>query len=152
MAYAKVFEKTSNSGTYLQRMYVTNVDSNAEEIIPEVLTYLRSQKPAPGVDFTCTWEPFEKKSTNPLPKGKSMCIKQMEEIDYGELRVRRNDFGEEIDPLTGFDFVEFNNGFVDMMKKKGWKLTQYYRDGFLPTREWTFYKGPLNNPQTTENL
>ena len=148
MAYISILEKTSNSGTYQQRMYITNVDNSEEEIISEFLTFLRSQKPAPGINVTCTWEYFLPQSLKSQPRAKTVCFRQMEEIDYVELRFRRSDYGDEIDSLTGFDYVDFNNDLVKMMKQKGWKLTQYFRDGFLPTRQWTFYKGPLNDPET----
>lgn len=151
MAYASVVEKTNESGISLQRMYVANVDSSEEDALENILCYLRSQQPTSGIEASYTWETSDQIDPSFHQKAKSITFKQMEEVSFMELNRRREEFGEEVDPLTGYDFMEFNNGFVEMMKENGWKLTQYFRDGFNPNREWTFYKGPLNSPNVSDS-
>lgn len=148
MAYANILEKSSNCGTFQQRMYVVNVDNTEEDLNNEILNFLRSRIPAPGVDIKCTWEYYVQKNPKVNQKTTTTCFRQMEEVDYLDIRFYREDYGNEIDCLTGYDYVDFNTDLVSLMKEEGWKLTQFFRDGFKPTRQWVFYKGPMNDPMT----
>ena len=147
MVFAYVTESTGDCGNALQRIYTINVDPNNGDIKNDVLEFLQSFEPSPVLNLN-TIEYNLDEQENQERKALTFSLTQSAQITFPELKERRQSFGHEVDVLTGYDMKEFNNKFVEMMKVKGWTLTQYFKDGNLPTREWTFYKG--GNSATTE--
>ena len=139
MVFAYITESTADSGTAFQRVYTVNVGAKAYFLKEEIVSFLNSYSPHPelNLDLT-TYGAFEKK--NQEKKALTYYLKQNEEINFNRLKERRQSYGTEVDVLTGYDMNDFNNKLVEMMEEKGWVLTQYFKDGNLPTREWTFYK------------
>ena len=139
MVYAHITESTSDCGNAMRRLYILNVDPSCHETKNDVLEFLHSFEPSPELNIETT--NYEVTAQDNQKQNKlTYTLKQNSLVSFIELSDRKQNFSKKLDILTGYDLKNFSKRLVEMMKTKGWTLTQYSKNWDFPTREWTFYK------------